>query len=74
VAGDGESIVCQNNDGWRWEPASQTAAQVTSIRLNEELCNCRFPSARAQRISLHMWKVKTAKRALGTDYGEHNGS
>jgi hypothetical protein len=22
VAGDGESIVCENNDGWRWEPAS----------------------------------------------------
>ena len=22
VAGDGESISCQNNDGWRWEPAS----------------------------------------------------
>jgi hypothetical protein len=22
VAGDGENIVCQNNDGWRWEPAS----------------------------------------------------
>jgi hypothetical protein len=22
VAGDGESIVCANNDGWRWEPAS----------------------------------------------------
>jgi hypothetical protein len=22
VAGDGKSIVCQNNDGWRWEPAS----------------------------------------------------
>ena len=21
VAGDGESIVCENNDGWRWEPA-----------------------------------------------------
>lgn len=22
VAGDGENIVCQNNNGWRWEPAS----------------------------------------------------
>jgi hypothetical protein len=22
VAGDGESIVCEDNDGWRWEPAS----------------------------------------------------
>ncbi|WP_156748677.1 hypothetical protein [Mycobacterium sp. E3198] len=22
VAGDGEDIVCQNNDGWRWEPAT----------------------------------------------------
>ena len=22
VAGDGESIVCENNDGWRWEPTS----------------------------------------------------
>jgi hypothetical protein len=21
VAGDGESIVCEDNDGWRWEPA-----------------------------------------------------
>lgn len=21
VAGDGERIVCENNDGWRWEPA-----------------------------------------------------
>jgi hypothetical protein len=21
VAGDGKSIVCQDNDGWRWEPA-----------------------------------------------------
>jgi hypothetical protein len=21
VAGDGESIVCKDNDGWRWEPA-----------------------------------------------------
>jgi hypothetical protein len=21
VAGDGRSIVCANNDGWRWEPA-----------------------------------------------------
>jgi hypothetical protein len=21
VAGDGEKIVCRNNDGWRWEPA-----------------------------------------------------
>lgn len=21
VAGDGKSIVCENNDGWRWEPA-----------------------------------------------------
>jgi hypothetical protein len=22
VAGDGERIVCEDNDGWRWEPAS----------------------------------------------------
>jgi hypothetical protein len=22
VAGDGEQIVCQDNDGWRWEPVS----------------------------------------------------
>lgn len=22
VSGDGEKIVCTNNDGWRWEPAS----------------------------------------------------
>ena len=22
VAGDGESIVCEDNHGWRWEPAS----------------------------------------------------
>jgi hypothetical protein len=22
VAGDGETIVCQDNDGWRWEPSS----------------------------------------------------
>lgn len=22
VAGNGENIVCENNDGWRWEPAS----------------------------------------------------
>jgi hypothetical protein len=21
VAGDGESIICEDNDGWRWEPA-----------------------------------------------------
>jgi hypothetical protein len=21
VAGSGESIVCRDNDGWRWEPA-----------------------------------------------------
>ena len=21
VAGDGEAIICENNDGWRWEPA-----------------------------------------------------
>jgi hypothetical protein len=21
VAGDGENIVCQNNNGWRWEPS-----------------------------------------------------
>jgi hypothetical protein len=21
VAGDGEAIICQDNDGWRWEPA-----------------------------------------------------
>jgi hypothetical protein len=21
VAGNGERIVCTNNDGWRWEPA-----------------------------------------------------
>jgi hypothetical protein len=21
VAGDGKSIICENNDGWRWEPA-----------------------------------------------------
>jgi hypothetical protein len=20
VAGDGEAIMCENNDGWRWEP------------------------------------------------------
>ena len=20
VAGDGKSITCENNDGWRWEP------------------------------------------------------
>jgi hypothetical protein len=20
-AGDGEAIVCRNNNGWRWEPA-----------------------------------------------------
>jgi hypothetical protein len=20
VAGDGESITCEDNDGWRWEP------------------------------------------------------
>jgi hypothetical protein len=22
VSGGGESIVCEDNDGWRWEPAS----------------------------------------------------
>jgi hypothetical protein len=22
VAGDGEAIICEDNDGWRWEPAS----------------------------------------------------
>lgn len=22
VAGDGKNIICANNDGWRWEPAS----------------------------------------------------
>ena len=22
ISGGGESIVCQENDGWRWEPAS----------------------------------------------------
>ena len=22
VSGDGESMVCEENDGWRWEPAS----------------------------------------------------
>ena len=21
VAGDGEAITCEDNDGWRWEPA-----------------------------------------------------
>jgi hypothetical protein len=21
IAGNGEAIVCDNNDGWRWEPA-----------------------------------------------------
>jgi hypothetical protein len=21
VAGDGENIICEDNDGWRWEPA-----------------------------------------------------
>jgi hypothetical protein len=21
VAGDGETITCEDNDGWRWEPA-----------------------------------------------------
>jgi hypothetical protein len=21
VAGDGETIACEDNDGWRWEPA-----------------------------------------------------
>jgi hypothetical protein len=21
VAGDGKSIICEDNDGWRWEPA-----------------------------------------------------
>jgi hypothetical protein len=21
VAGDGEHIICEDNDGWRWEPA-----------------------------------------------------
>lgn len=21
MAGDGESIVCEDNDGWRWEPS-----------------------------------------------------
>jgi hypothetical protein len=20
VAGDGEPIICENNNGWRWEP------------------------------------------------------
>jgi hypothetical protein len=22
VAGDGEAIECEDNDGWRWEPTS----------------------------------------------------
>jgi hypothetical protein len=26
VSGGGENIVCRNNDGWRWEPASYTSA------------------------------------------------
>jgi hypothetical protein len=21
LAGDGETIICEDNDGWRWEPA-----------------------------------------------------
>jgi hypothetical protein len=21
VAGDGEAITCEDNDGWRWEPS-----------------------------------------------------
>jgi hypothetical protein len=25
LAGDGETIICENNDGWRWEPVSATA-------------------------------------------------
>lgn len=24
LAGDGETIICENNDGWRWEPVSAT--------------------------------------------------
>jgi hypothetical protein len=32
VAGDGEQIVCQDNDGWRWEPvtASESAPDKTA--------------------------------------------
>jgi hypothetical protein len=26
LAGDGETITCKNNDGWRWEPASAAGA------------------------------------------------
>jgi hypothetical protein len=22
IAGDGEAIICEDNDGWRWEPTS----------------------------------------------------
>ena len=25
MTADGESIVCRDNDGWRWEPASYTS-------------------------------------------------
>jgi hypothetical protein len=25
VAGDGENIICANNDGWRWEPRTPSS-------------------------------------------------
>jgi hypothetical protein len=25
IAGDGEAIICENNDGWRWEPVGDSA-------------------------------------------------
>ena len=30
VAGDGESITCENNNGWRWEPTTTSPARSDS--------------------------------------------
>ena len=30
VAGDGEAITCEDNDGWRWEPAGQPCTAASS--------------------------------------------
>lgn len=32
IAGDGEAIICEDNDGWRWEPLNNAVEPVQPLR------------------------------------------
>jgi hypothetical protein len=34
VAGDGKTIVCENNDGWRWEPVTAVSPATTPATVS----------------------------------------